>query len=147
MLDHETRREVDGRTAGLRWTSRHDDGVLTIKLDGELDLAAVPELQAAVADTFGDREPLIVLDLGDVGFIDSTGLRLLLGIRGATTERGGRLLLARASDAVRKLLHITGLVERFEYVEGAPPGETLCPLCNGWVPTEARRCGHCGAAL
>jgi anti-anti-sigma factor len=136
-----------GSAAGLRWSARRDDGVLTLGLKGELDLAAVPALEEAIAETLGGRDPLIVLDLGELGFIDSTGLRLLLGMRGAVGERGGRFLLARAPDPVRKLLHLTGLVDWFEYVEGAPPGEVLCPLCGGWVPADDRQCGHCSAAL
>jgi anti-anti-sigma factor len=139
--------KLDGRAAGLAWVGRRDDSVLTITLEGELDLAAVPELEDAIAEALTGREPLIVLDLADLAFIDSTGLRLLLGLRGAVGERGGRLLLARVSDPVRRLLHITGLVEWFEYLEGAPPGEMLCPRCSGWVPVQAPQCGHCSAAL
>jgi anti-anti-sigma factor len=137
----------DGRADGFSWSTRSEDGVLTISLKGELDLAAVPEFEDAIAETFIGREPLIVLDLGELSFIDSTGLRLLLGIRGAVGERAGRLLLARTSASVRKLLHITGLIDWFEYLEGAPPGETLCALCGGWVALESKHCGHCSAAL
>jgi anti-sigma B factor antagonist len=138
---------LEGESAGFAWSTRREDGVLTIALKGELDLAAVPEFEDAIAETFAGREPLIVLDLGELEFIDSMGLRLLLGIRGAVGERAGRLLLARAPHPVLKLLQITGLVDWFEYVEGAPPGETLCPACGGWVPVESQRCGNCDAAM
>jgi anti-anti-sigma factor len=50
----------------------------------------------------------LVLDLADVGFVDSAGLGALLSIRERTTQLGIEMAIARPSDAVRRLLELAG---------------------------------------
>ena len=53
--------------------------------------------------------PGLTLDLADVGFIDSTGLGMLVAIRNQCLERNIALLLQRPSPTVRRLLQISTL--------------------------------------
>ena len=55
----------------------------------------------------------MVLDLGEVSFIDSSGLRALLIGRDAVVSAGGEFELVNPSTVVRRLLQITGLEEKF----------------------------------
>jgi len=90
-----------------------DAGTTTIiRLGGDLDPATAPLLEQAVqqaVDTAGvDR---VVLDLGGLAFIDSSGLRVFVTARQALSERGATLLLRNPSANTKRLLDITGLGE------------------------------------
>ncbi len=102
-----------------------EDGAIVVV--GDLDLAGGPVLEAAVdeaakrgaaqasaADGGGDGTPPgVTLDLANVTFIDSSGLRSLLAANREALERGGVLRLRHPSAGVRRLLQITGTDEHF----------------------------------
>ena len=89
-------------------------------LSGELDLASSNSLVDAVTRLVGADAKEIVLDIGPLVFIDSTGLRALLSSRAACAEKDTALMLAPApeqvSPQVRRLLQVTGLLERLPFV-------------------------------
>jgi anti-sigma B factor antagonist len=95
---------------------RRGDAVV-ILAEGELDIVGAPRLINALP---GDDAGAVVLDLGAVGFMDSSGLRALLELRRRTAEAGHRFVLARPSDAVLRVLELVQLAAEFEIV-GAPP--------------------------
>jgi anti-anti-sigma factor len=78
---------------------------------------AIGELNRSTAETFEAQVRLVSsadasavdLDLGDVGFIDSTGLRSLLRIGNHSLRAGGRLRMRRASAPVRQAIEWGGL--------------------------------------
>ena len=136
----------EGRSFGLAWAVTREGGLVTLALNGELDLASVDSIQE-VLDGLVSEGPVLVLDLEKLEFMDSTGLRLLGRVHQTAEQKGSRLLLGRVSPAVRRVIHVAGLLDFFDYVEGAPPDETLCKLCDNWVPTTAQQCPHCGSTL
>jgi anti-sigma B factor antagonist len=70
---------------------------------GELDLSTVEQLAAAVRE-IGRTSPSVAVDLAGITFMDSTGLSTLLGLRRDLRDDGGDLVLAGASDAVRRVM-------------------------------------------
>jgi anti-anti-sigma factor len=90
---------------------------VVVVAEGELDLVGAPMLTAAVRDS-GD-DPLVV-DLGGVGFMDSSGLRALLEARQACLDAGRPFALARPSEAVRRVLELVDLAREFEVVQTRP---------------------------
>jgi len=86
--------------------------VRVLVLEGELDLAAAPRLQARVAETVSWRA--LVLDLSRTSFIDSAVLKELLQARAELAERDVRLVLAGVAPPVRRLLDLTRTSELFE---------------------------------
>jgi anti-sigma B factor antagonist len=84
-------------------------GVLVVH--GDIDVAGGPTLEACVLTR--ENEAPIVLDLGDVDFIDSSGLRTLLGASRRAGERGTAVHLRNVGSAVRRMLDITGTTEQF----------------------------------
>jgi anti-anti-sigma factor len=84
----------------------------TIALSGDLDPATAPSLEAAIATLVDDAAvKRVVLDLGGLDFIDSSGLRVFVTTREALSQRGAALALRGATSNVRRLLDITGLGE------------------------------------
>jgi anti-anti-sigma factor len=89
--------------------ARAAGGVLTVRPTGELDIATAARLERALLD---DREPgdRVVLDLGDLEFIDSTGLRAI--VRGAEAARrdGWELSLRPGPPPVQRVFEIAGVL-------------------------------------
>jgi anti-sigma B factor antagonist len=86
------------------------DGARTLlRLQGELDAYTSPRL-AAVVERLGDVGGRhVVLDLGDVGFVDSAGLSALVSVLTTVRQGGGAVSLRAVGPQLRKLFEITGL--------------------------------------
>jgi anti-anti-sigma factor len=85
------------------------DGVTVLRLAGELDLLSVPRLRMRFADVVRRSEGDVVLDMGDVTFIDSTGLAAMLNALRRLTRARRRLVVACADGPVLRMLRLTRL--------------------------------------
>ena len=89
------------------------DGAVVVTVAGEIDSSNCGVLQDLLTDMARDRSSGGVdVDLAAVTFIDSSGLRALIVGQRAMAEAGGSLRVTAASESVRRLFEITGLVER-----------------------------------
>lgn len=100
-------------------TTTTDDGVVTVALDGELDIASAPLLDAALADVERGGERTLLLDLARVRFMDSTGLRTLLSARRRAEAAGRSLRLANLPPDVERVFEVTGVGRIFDIAPGA----------------------------
>ena len=78
---------------------------LTIAVSGRVDTITAPELEANLK--FGTAK-CVVIDLANVPYMSSAGLRLLLTAHKAMLGKGGELQIANVQSAVREVLDITG---------------------------------------
>jgi anti-sigma B factor antagonist len=87
------------------------DGAPGLAVRGEVDVAAVPALEQALDAAIRDSVGAFVLDLCDVEFLDSSGLRVLLHARAllARDERG--LAIVCPPGNVRRLLEMVGVAD------------------------------------
>ena len=83
----------------------------TISLAGELDPHTAPLLQQEIDGVLGNGGTDLVLDLSQLGFVDSSGLRVLIAAQHQLGDLGGTLALRAPSETVRRLLEITGLID------------------------------------
>jgi anti-sigma B factor antagonist len=91
---------------------RNEAGVRVIAVAGELDIATAPELCARLDATRSARKPRLLVDLSDVDFCDSTGLRALLGAASEVRAHGGRFaIVCPPSGDVARLLEVVGAGE------------------------------------
>jgi anti-anti-sigma factor len=88
---------------------RHDGGRAIVTLAGELDMASVELLQQALDEETLAAEPMLVLDLEQLQFIDSTGLRIILRALERCRARGQDFAITPGSAQVQRLLSITGV--------------------------------------
>lgn len=92
-----------------------EPGQVVLHLRGDLDLASVDELQAAVRGALdGHGGANLVLDLRELRFVDSSGVRVVLDLRGERLAAGGRLVLRAAGPAVRRVLSLMALDQLLE---------------------------------
>jgi anti-anti-sigma factor len=100
-------------------SERRGDTVL-VRLSGELDISSAPKVEDALARVEPDRPDLIVLDLRDLAFMDSTGLRLLIAADTRARQQSRRLAIVKGPEPVQRVFRITRLEERLEIVDDVP---------------------------
>jgi anti-anti-sigma factor len=90
-----------------------------VLLRGELDLQATAELEPELARLIeepGVRE--VALDLRELDFLDSSGLRAVMCAARALGENDRRLVLVRGPSLVQRVFELTRTTEQLEFVEG-----------------------------
>ncbi|MET7644198.1 STAS domain-containing protein [Streptomyces sp. NPDC005426] len=80
-----------------------------LEIAGDLDHATAPELRRVVDSLTQTRGQLLVLDLADLRFCDSSGITALLVARNLTAERGADIALAAVPANTARILRIVGL--------------------------------------
>jgi len=92
-------------------------GVVLLVLAGEIDLATSGQFRDAIEGALAAPGSSVVIDMTDVTFMDSTMLRELLRAHKEIDAGGGRLVIAGAQAAVRRLLELTGTSGLFVMTE------------------------------
>jgi anti-anti-sigma factor len=104
--------------------TRRSQRQFVVTVSGDLDLVAVaqPDFQGVLA-LYRTEEPLdILIELGDVRFLDSVGVSWLVSLRSAATLADRRVRVWRPSLIVEKVLHAAGLRRYFpDATEAAGP--------------------------
>jgi anti-anti-sigma factor len=90
-----------------------------LHLSGELDLATAPELSVALEDSIR-LGGTVGLDLCELKYMDSTGIRVIFNTVALLGERG-RVVVFNPSPIVRRLIEMCGLVGTIDINDGAPP--------------------------
>jgi anti-anti-sigma factor len=84
-----------------------EDGVTRIRLRGDLDIKGANAIDLRFSAVASAHRKVLV-DMGEVGFLASIGIRTLLAAAKAVDRRGGRLVLLDPSEAVEKVLETCG---------------------------------------
>jgi anti-anti-sigma factor len=87
--------------------SFHDASLVV--LSGEIDLADIVDMQLLVDHAIKTTEGTVKIDMGDVTYLGSTGLHVLLNASDQLRQEDRRLLIIRASRQVLRLLEVCGL--------------------------------------
>ena len=90
-----------------------------LQLQGELDLASAPLLEAEVDRAEVTSAQNLLLDLRELQFIDSTGLRTLFSAYQRASARGQGFAVTDGSPQVQRLLAITRMSEHMKIVASA----------------------------
>jgi anti-anti-sigma factor len=99
-------------------TKEHGDRT-HVALRGELDLSTAEKVERELQRIEEDAPPLVVLDLSGLTFLDSTGLRLIVGADQRARQSDRRLVVVRGPATVQRVFSITKLDERLEMVDSA----------------------------
>jgi stage II sporulation protein AA (anti-sigma F factor antagonist) len=103
----------------LRIDVRREADRAILTLVGELDMASSELLEQALAAEDLVDEAMLVLDLQQLQFIDSTGLRVILTTLERCRERGQEFAITPGSQQVQRLLSVTGVAEHLPTIATA----------------------------
>ena len=94
-------------------TAQLTPSTYVVSVTGEIDAFTSPALEQELDWVLGDGASDVVVDLANVGFIDSTALRVLLKALPGFANRGGKLVLVSEDRRILRTLEITGLDMKF----------------------------------
>jgi anti-sigma B factor antagonist len=96
------------------------DGRAVIVIRGELDLATAPDLEAAIKSRLDDGQDVVV-DLRELEFMDSTGLRVLVAAHGRVEGTEQRFLIVRPlpGASIERILAVAGVERVLDLIDDA----------------------------
>jgi anti-anti-sigma factor len=109
---------VPGR---LTVTTEWQDRAVRLALAGELDLASVGQVEEQLAAAEARTPQRVVVDLGKLAFIDSTGLRALIQADARARDSDYDLVLWPGDESIQRVFELTGAVDVLRFEQ--PPGE------------------------
>jgi anti-anti-sigma factor len=104
---------LEGTRAGLR-VSESIQGRLTVYLSGEYDIAAITPLEADIEALLGREADVVVVDMSDLTFMDTSGVAVLLRI----ANHFGPIEIRNPSSLVCRSIQALGLSERLRMPTG-----------------------------
>ena len=115
------------------------EGVFTVSVAGEVDLATAPELKEALADVVNSGAQGVLVDLSNATFIDSTTLGVMMGAVKRLRPVGGELAISCHDSNIRKIFEITLLDRVFKIFE--TPGAAVEYLRSLAAPADVSSLG------
>ncbi len=102
----------------MQIAARHLDKITIFDISGDIDLATSPELRKALLRELREvKMPRVVLNLGAVRYIDSSGVASLVEGLKASRDVGSRLILFGLNRTIREVLQLSRLLKIFEVYE------------------------------
>lgn len=99
----------------MRYETEQIGGVLVVKLYGEIDQHCVSEIRDDIDRQIAIRNiNSLIVDLGGVEFMDSSGIGMIMGRYKNMVSRGGKMMLVRPQPQVDKVLELSGIKKLFE---------------------------------
>jgi anti-sigma B factor antagonist len=86
-----------------------------LKLSGELDIASAPLLERAVEGLSDLAQRRVLIDLSELSFMDSTGLRALLQARQLAADTDRELTLRNGPRQVQRVFELSGTAATFTF--------------------------------
>jgi anti-anti-sigma factor len=115
--DDDARAERARNLGSLVLRSERDGDTHVIELLGELDIAGAPRMEEELLRVESTDAASIVVDLRELEFIDSTGIRLLV-MAADRSRADGRFTLLRGPEQVHRVFEITDLASRLPFADG-----------------------------
>jgi anti-anti-sigma factor len=95
----------------------HDGESVVIRPVGELDISSTQPLDAELRKAVASDASEVILDLGGLTFIDSTGIRLLVFATAHSRQNGDRLRMLHGSEAVERVFKRTALDRSLPFLD------------------------------
>ena len=103
--------------------TRDGTQAVVIEVRGELDLASSPALEQELERGAASKAEVVIVDLRDLEFMDSTGLSVLVRAHQRASDNGQRFGVVRGPQQVQRLLSLTGVADRLTLADS--PEELL----------------------
>jgi anti-anti-sigma factor len=105
--------------------SELENNIRLIKLTGRLDILGVGEIESRFTGCCAGEMPRVLIDMSDVEYLASIGIRLLTINAKSIASRKGRMVLLRPTPEVRNTLEITGIAAMIPEYDGLESAEVV----------------------
>jgi anti-sigma B factor antagonist len=91
--------------------ARQDGQIWVVRVRGEVDIATAPKLDTTFDAVVASKPSRVLVELEDVTFLDSSGIRSLMVAQRRLEETGSTMVIDGMSAAVKQVLEITGVLD------------------------------------
>ena len=84
------------------------DSVLTVKVKGRVDGSNANDFQNQIKDSVTAKDKVVMLDMGQLTYISSAGLRVVLMVAKSLEQRSAKFMLYGLSDSIKEVFAISG---------------------------------------
>ncbi len=110
-------------SAAARLEAREEDGVLVLRLSGELDVTNAKQVRSAVDAVLTSETERLIFDLEGLQFMDSSGIAMLVSVAHKVRE----VQVRNPSSIVRRLMELTGLTDTLHVTPSGPVSLPAAP--------------------
>ena len=89
-------------------TQKEENGIVSIVIKGRLDADSSPEAEKVVKNALGEQTDRILFDLGQMEYLSSAGLRVLLSAAKEMRRREGKIVLCSLNEFVKEIFEVSG---------------------------------------
>ena len=100
------------RTDPISTSVSHEDGIAVVMVGGDVDLATVPDFEAAITEALTQEPTALVVDLSGVDFLASAGLQTLVATH-ESVSKTARFAVVANGPATSRPIQLTGLDQIF----------------------------------
>lgn len=104
----------------MNFTAEQEGQVTIVSVSGSVDGLTAPALTSFLTKQLGEHRSNLVVNLHEVDYISSAGLRALLGALKESRQQGGDLRLAVVQENVRKVLNMSGFTSILKLYPDVP---------------------------
>lgn len=97
----------------MKVTIQTKNDIVYITIQGSIDSNTAGELQSRILEELASRNQ-VIMDLTEVDFLSSAGLRILLMLYRQLNAHGGKVLLVNVSEEICDIMSMTGFINFFE---------------------------------
>ena len=108
-------------TTGMNINISKVEQVTVIELTGEVNSITAPDVQNQVLP-LAETEEKILLDMTNVSYMSSAGLRVLLALYRQTSGKDGHIVLVGVNEEIQNIMSITGFLQCFTICETVDAG-------------------------
>ena len=87
---------------------KEENGIVTIAIKGRLDADSSAEAETVVKDVLGGETKRLLFNLGELEYLSSAGLRVLLSAAKEMRRRDGKIVLCALNEFVKEIFEVSG---------------------------------------
>ena len=88
--------------------TEREDGILIARAEGRVDGTNAREFEKALLAVIGEDDRLLIIDLQELIYISSAGLRVFLMVAKELQRRGGKLVVCTLTETINEVFEISG---------------------------------------
>ncbi len=89
-------------------TQKEENGIVSISIKGRLDADSSPEAESVVKEALAGQVNRVLFNLGDLEYLSSAGLRVLLSAAKEMRRRDGKIVLCSLNEFVKEIFEVSG---------------------------------------
>jgi anti-anti-sigma factor len=101
---------------------KEENGIVSIEIKGRLDADSSPEAEKVVKDALGGETNRLLFNLGELEYLSSAGLRVLLSAAKEMRRRDGKIVLCALNEFVKEIFEVSGFQSLIPITESVESG-------------------------